>query len=380
MRARRAQLADLSDVALLKRLRKSRDWLQALCVELFREQGLVAAEAGRFRVRAFDATIVKEPGRSGSLWRIHYSVRLPSLTCDYFKLTKTKGAGTGESLTQFPIAPGDCILAERGYATAKGIHYAVEAGGQVTVRVNSGALILACEGGDPLDLVESLKSLQTPGIIGAVPAQAVASQGVTVPGRVCALRKIEEAIRLAHARIRREASREGRQLQPATLELAQYVILFTTVPERDWPDEAVLEWYRTRWQVKLVFKRFKSLAEPGCLPKYNDDSAKAWLYGKLVAALLVEKLIHHASALSPWGYALGPAATAQRLALLRIRLEPGPTGHRTGGPASGDARRVASDFGRTGREPSHSPASAYQALWSGITNKLAHMGVRWILP
>ena len=314
VRARRAHLADLSDVALLKRLRKSRDWLQALCVALFREQGLADAEEGRFRVRAFDATIVNEPGRSGSLWRIHYSLRLPSLTCDFFKLTKTEGPGTGESLTQFPIAPGDCILADRVHSTAKGISYAVEAGGQVTVRACSAAPVLAREDGEPLDLVESVKSLQTPGIIGAVPAQAVAGPGVMVPGRVCALRKTEEAIRLAHARIRGEASRKRHQVQPAALELAKYVVLFTTVSEHDWPDEAVLEWYRTRWQVGLVFRRFKSLAQLGCLPKYNDDSAKAWLYGKLVAALLVEKLIHHASALSPWGYAVVPAPTAQRLA------------------------------------------------------------------
>ena len=135
-----------------------------------------------------------------------------------------------------------------------------------------------------------------------------------MPGRVCALRKTEEAIRLAQANILREASRKGRVVQPATLELAQYVIRFTTVPEGDWSASAVLEWYRTRWQVELVFKRFKQLAQLGYLPKYDDESAKAWLYGKLLAALLVEKLIHHASALSPWGYHLGPAAIAQRLA------------------------------------------------------------------
>ena len=58
---------------------------------------------------------------------------------------------------------------------------------------------------------------------------------------------------------------------------------------------------RTRWQIELTFKRFKSLAQLGCLPKYDDDSAKVWLYGKLLAALLVEKLIHHASAISPRG-------------------------------------------------------------------------------
>lgn len=314
VRARRARLADLSDVALLKRLRKSRKWLHALCVELFQEQGLAATEADGFQVRAFDATVVKEPSRSGSQWRVHYSLRLPSLTCDYFKLTKTEGAGTGESLTQFPIATGDCILADRGYSTARGLRYAVEAGGQVTVRVNSGVLNLAGEDGKALDLVECLKPLSSPGVIGSVSAGVVDRRGVVVAGRVCALRKTEEAVRLAQAKARRAAARKGRQVRPATLELAQYVILFTTMQERDWPASAVLDWYRTRWQVELVFKRFKSLAQLGCLPKYDEESAKAWLYGKLLAALLVEKLIHHARSISPWGYDLGADAPAQRLA------------------------------------------------------------------
>ena len=123
-----------------------------------------------------------------------------------------------------------------------------------------------------------------------------------------------EAARLAQEKIRKEASRKGRTVQPTTWELAKYVILFTTVPASEWSTAEVLEWYRTRWQVELVFKRFKSLAQLGSLPKYDDDSAKAWLYGKLLAALLVEKLIHHASAISPWGYELGSGSPTQRLA------------------------------------------------------------------
>jgi hypothetical protein len=38
------------------------------------------------------------------------------------------------------------------------------------------------------------------------------------------------------------------------------------------------------------------------------------LYGKLLVALLVEKLIGHAIAVSPWGYRLAAASAAQRLA------------------------------------------------------------------
>ena len=50
-----------------------------------------------------------------------------------------------------------------------------------------------------------------------------------------------------------------------------------------------MEWYRFRWQIELVFKWFKQFAELGNLPKRHDDSAKSWLYGKLVIALLTER-------------------------------------------------------------------------------------------
>ena len=36
-------------------------------------------------------------------------------------------------------------------------------------------------------------------------------------------------------------------------------------------------------------------------------AAQAWLYGKLLVALLVEKVLRHARAVSPWGYDVEPA-------------------------------------------------------------------------
>ena len=63
-----------------------------------------------------------------------------------------------------------------------------------------------------------------------------------------------------------------------------------------------------------VFTRFKSLAQVGGLPKYNGESAKAWVCAKLFAALPVEKVLRHASAIPPWGHELGPGTSTQRLA------------------------------------------------------------------
>ena len=319
VRARQANLADLSDVALLKRLRKTKDWLYALCVQLFQEHGIAVATDGGFQIRAFDATTVKEPGKTGALWRIHWSVCLPSLACDFFMLTPTEGPGSGESLVQFPIRAGDHVVADRGYSTARGIGYVAAAGGQLIVRVNTGALGLRTTQGERFDLLAAVSSLKRAGATKSWTTQVVikddrAQPARTVPGRVCALRKSAAAIKLAHRKVRQEAARRGKRTQADTLRFAEYVVVFTTFPAASFSAAEILEWYRIRWQVELVFKRFKSLAQLGHLPKYDDDSAKAWLYGKLLVALLVEKLIRHASAISPWGYELAPSAATQCVA------------------------------------------------------------------
>lgn len=315
VRAREAGIADLSDVALLKRLRKSKDWLNSMCVALFRERGVGSSLAGGdFQVRAFDGTLVKEPGKTGSFWRIHYSVSLPSLHCDFFKLTETEGVGTGESLSQFPIEAGDYVIADRGYSTIMGIHHVHAAKGFVTVRVNTAILPLVDKENQRFDLLKAVKTIKKTGISKAWPVAVSTQDGQVVRGRLCAIRKSEESIRLAHQKIKRKASKTCREIKPETLEYAKYIILFTTFPERRFSTADVLEWYRLRWQVELVFKRFKSLAQFGHLPKQDDDSAKAWLYGKLLVALVVEKLLAHAQFISPWGYVLAKSEAAQRLA------------------------------------------------------------------
>jgi len=314
VRVKKAQLGDLSDVALLKRLRKCKEWLLAMCVALFKERGVKLLPTPGFQMRTFDATTVKEPGTTGSLWRIHYSVSLPSLNCDFFKLTETKGAGTGESFKQFPINNGDYILADRGYSTPSGIAYVVEKRAYVTVRVNTASLPLQTLEGASFELLKKLGTLKGTHLSNSWPAVTYENSFYKVQGRICAIRKSEEAIDIAHKKLKRNASKKGCKLQPETLEYAKYIILFTTFPEVDFSSEEVLEWYRVRWQVELVFKRFKSLAGLGHLPKYDDDSSKAWLYGKLLVALLTEKLAEYASFFSPWGYILEQKTTQERLA------------------------------------------------------------------
>jgi len=124
------------------------------------------------------------------------------------------------------------------------------------------------------------------------------------------IRKTKAAIVLAQKRLRRKASKQGSELRAQTLIYAEYVMVLTTFPQREFTAPVILQWYRFRWQIELVFKRFKQIAQLGHLPKEDPQSAKAWLYGKLFVALLTDKLIQQARAFSPWGYELAEASEA----------------------------------------------------------------------
>ena len=73
VRAKLANWADISDVALLKRLRNSEEWLRWLCIESFRENvASRLAEATSHAIRIVDGTTVRERGKTESQWRILY--------------------------------------------------------------------------------------------------------------------------------------------------------------------------------------------------------------------------------------------------------------------------------------------------------------------
>jgi hypothetical protein len=313
-RAREAKLAHFSDVALFKRLRKSKAWLQALCQQLLAEGATPTRKAESPALRLVDATLVQEPGPTGSTWRIHYSLCWPQLTCAHFALTPTQGRGTGESLTHFPVQAGDHLVADRGYSHYASLQHVRAAGGIATVRLNPKAVRLLDAAGRPFALHTRLRELKK---TNEIRCWAIALTGAAgerpVPGRLCVLRKSKAAIAQARAKVERSANRNGRKLQADTLLYAEYVLVFTTAPD-SLSARQILENYRLRWQIELVFKRFKQIAQLGHLPKEDAESAQAWLYGKLFVALLTERLIQRAESFSPWGYDVAEPAQPEPLA------------------------------------------------------------------
>jgi Transposase DDE domain len=77
------------------------------------------------------------------------------------------------------------------------------------------------------------------------------------------------------------------------LALAEWVLIWTTVPPEGLPTDAVMALYRVRWQVELAIKRLKSIINIDQLrTRKNSVLADLYLHGKLLYAWVVEKRLH----------------------------------------------------------------------------------------
>lgn len=308
-RATAAGLARISSVAVMKRMRSAGPWLRALAQAVFAESARMpsseAVPAGR-QLRIVDATHVRVAGSSGTDWRLHYVLRLPTLTCDFAEVTDSSG---GETYTRIPVSPGDIILGDRGYCHREGVAHVIEHGGDVVVRLNANSFPLLDEKGEPLDLLATMRSLE--GFEPQAWSVRFQANGREYPARLCAVRKSAIAAYGAKERLLKNARRKGKVVREETLELAEYIFVLATPGLDDLTAAQILELYRARWQVELGFKRLKSLFDAGSAPNRDPEAVRSWIYAKLLAVLLIERLGEESRLFSPWGFPLGSGKSVE---------------------------------------------------------------------
>jgi hypothetical protein len=302
--ARAAGIADMSQVALLKRLRTSGSWLAWLGAGLCRSLRDMARLPQGLRPRAIDSTTVQGPASKGTEWRVHYALDLVSLNCDWFELTDAHG---GELIERTPMQPGDVLIGDRNYLRPVGVRAAVEAGAHVLLRLRWSHPRMSDEGGQAFHALQHARRLKV-GEVGAWEVRLAVPNGESISGRVIATKLPAPLAAKAERRLTKTAQKKGKRSDPRSLEASHFVMLFTTLSEALIASADVLELYRFRWQIELAFKRMKQLLRFGRLPHKDPVAAKSWILAKLVIALLLETLYRNARASSPWGYTLAGLA------------------------------------------------------------------------
>jgi hypothetical protein len=304
LRATRGGLAQLSDVAIMDRLRHSEGWFRWMnlgLVQLWIEREPRRIYGTKRRINLVDATRIQEPGPTGSSWVLHYCIELVSLSCRQWVLTDWQG--NGESFWRFKPQAEELYIADRAYGTRAGISVFRQGGAEVLVRFALDNLpLLQASSQKRLNLLAHLRRLKATQL-GDWPVE-FEYEGRRFSGRVCAIKRSRQAAEEALRKFLLTSKRKGQQPKASTLEALRYVFVFTSLSQAELSASQALELYRGRWQIELVFKRLKSILQLGHLRKIDPDSARSWIEGKLFVALVLEALLRHAESFFPWGFPL----------------------------------------------------------------------------
>jgi hypothetical protein len=290
-------LADLSDTAVMNRIRRAADWLGEIAGALLRRgqaaPPVVAILPGR-RSRIVDGSVITRPGSHGTDWRLHAAYDPASSRFADLELTDQHAA---EGFAGTTLAAGDVALGDRGYAKPGDLRAVLEHGADFIVRIGCASLRVLNPDGTPL---------VWPALFGTLPAGGTLEQPVVVEkagkgakrrgqpmfsARLIVCRLPSAAAQSAERRVRRKHSkcRAGGILQPLTVQSAGFLMVLTSLPTAVSAAD-VLAAYRLRWQVELAFRRLKSLLGVDRLPAKCRALARSWLLAHLIHALLIDDL------------------------------------------------------------------------------------------
>jgi hypothetical protein len=291
-------LADISDTAWRNRLRKCNPWLLWLLSELLSASVATAPDLleRRRRVLLIDATRLRQIGGTGDDWRVHLAYDLLAGRMGQVCLTNRKGA---EKLAHFALQPLDIAVGDSGYGYRKQLACAHAKQADVVLRVCLATFPLEQEDGQPFDAC---------GWVLQQHAHVVEWQGwcrrdgKRYKVRLIASKLPADKVAAVRKRKTRKAQKAGRTIRSQTLQLAQWLLLITTL-EASWSASEVLRLYRARWQIELLFKRFKQQLRVADVRCHRADALEATVRALLVAWALQEQVTAELRADLPRGSA-----------------------------------------------------------------------------
>jgi len=282
-------LVDITNVALLYRLRQCGDWFALLVGQVL---SAASPKAGRGRlIRIIDGTSVPKAGASAKkesqLWRIHSAFDLPQERFGHFELTDQS---EGETFDRIAVIKGEIRIGDRVYLQPDRIAEVLEAGADIVVRAGWKSARWLDAKGLSIDLCAELRKASKRGLLDRL-IRIGRKRGSPLQLRLVAVKKPPQAAEAARRKARRDAQREGYQVSRRTLAAADWVIIVTSLDTEEFSTSDVLALYRLRWRIELGFKRLKSLIGLTGPPGLDERSARPYILAHLLIILLLEPLV-----------------------------------------------------------------------------------------
>jgi hypothetical protein len=297
--ARGSGLLDITAEGLFYRLKHSEAFLELVLAHLV--SGVASAPVG-YRLLIVDATVVNGPASKGTDFRVHVAYDpVRGVPCS----VQAAWPQVGESLALHGLGPGDFVVADRGYGTARNVDCALGLGADLLVRIHAGQLRLCTEEGSRVNWGELDRM---------VPEHGAASIPLLMP--VPPDGKTQWDIKRAKTthKVRLIGARNGK---------GEVVWLLTNVNSSRLDDAKACELYRVRWQVELYFKRLKSIGGLDEQPSRDGPTARVGLLAKIILLVLTSLIQDQEQAFSPYGYPVRQAPKPMERISLRVQATSG---------------------------------------------------------
>lgn len=277
---------DIAAPSLHEWERKLGPYLATLHAQMASANRVFAPELwGGYDLMVADGTTVMRPGGQYPTARVLYALHLVDMTIPQQQVTDEHGS---EGLRKFKVEPGQLWIVDRYYANPEEVAHVIDAGGELLVRYNRGALPLYDVKGQLIDVMDRVRSLEQPWAKADWAVWVHPKGHKPILGRLCAMRLPEKEAEKARRWLRREY---GSNVSPETTEAAQWVMEFVTAPCKRIPLRRVFDLYRLRWQVEIQIHRDKSIGGMNKLPNFRNDTIATWLHAKLLLQQIVRKIV-----------------------------------------------------------------------------------------
>lgn len=279
-------ISGVSDTAWRKRFLKAvpflHEILHRMLSSLFTPSDTLFT--GVKNVLLVDASTVRQQGADENQQRIHLCY---SLNQNRIKQVKVTDHHTAESLTHFSMGKGDLIMADAGYGTARNYIYAQEQQADVILRITPRNFCLYDADGEKISLVSLLKKAEEQNQEMIDVFGFCRYRNKTGYVRVIAQKLPEHQAQKARKRKKRKACKNQNQITEDTLFCAGYMVVITSLGA-EYSGEEILNLYRSRWQVELLFKRVKQSFSITTIKAGNTNYAEALVLLQLILWIIAE--------------------------------------------------------------------------------------------
>lgn len=185
------------------------------------------------------------------------------------------------------IKKGDLIIRDLGYFTINAFQKIADAGSYFLSRLLPGVLFyLNKDDKNPLDIETYLKKkiCWNQNIIAL---KGFFGKG-KVPVRLIMYKNTEDVVNKRLREANKVAKSKGRVMSESKKLALHYSMFITNVPEEMLSDELIGTIYRLRWEVELIFKRWKCQLEIDYLKGINGNRIDCLIWSRLCMIMIVE--------------------------------------------------------------------------------------------